>query len=131
MVSVTLPPALICGVTLKITPVSRNEIVWEKRVVPFCWAALAAEVVGIGTSAGICAIAGVLLLTRTDGADNVRTRDRFSEAFRKVTSSRERPMNMKVLAATTPAWTLAVVGIGGFCKVPRFCKIADKPSDSE
>src|SRR5438093_11064209 len=73
------------------TPVGRNWIVWAKRLVPPDCTGVMEDVVATGTSAPSWKSAAVLSFTRTDGADSVRTRGRFSEAFKNAPSSRVRP----------------------------------------
>src|SRR5215468_10488823 len=92
----------MCGVTFKMTPVVLNSIVCANSVDPPCCAPLAADDVGTGTSAPTSTCANELLLTSSDGAESVRTRDLFSVALRNATSSRDRPMKAKVVADKPP-----------------------------
>src|SRR6266700_1178205 len=108
------------------TPVGRNWIVWAKRLVPPDCTGVMEDVVGTGTSAPTWKSAAVLSFTRTDGADSVRTRERFSEAFKNATSSRVRPTNANVCALSeggpfAPAKDAVVCRLG----VPRLCKNAE------
>src|SRR5438093_4291076 len=119
------------------TPVGRNWIVWAKRLVPPDCTGVMEEVVGTGTSAPTWKSAAVLSLTRTDGAESVRTRERFSEAFKKSSNSRVRPTNANVDAARaggpfTPMNEAVVCG--GGCdglSLPLFCKVAETPNVNE
>ena len=51
MAIVTFPLSLICGVTVRMTPVGRNTIVCAKRLVPSDWTGVIDEDVGTGISA--------------------------------------------------------------------------------
>ncbi len=73
----------------------------------------------------------MLSLTNTDGAESVRTRERFSEAFKKPSSSLERPMKAKVWALSEGGLPAKEAVVWGFASVPRFCRIADSPKAIE
>src|ERR1051326_6000809 len=83
------------------TPTLRNAIVCVKTLLLFdTTPAATAELVGTGISAPTVKSARKLSLTSTEGAESVRTRERFSDAFRYAINSRVRPTNANVCPAS-------------------------------